>query len=296
MFFLDSIFFTHKDFNAIIQPRNIGMYEKFYNLKENPFNVTADPTFFFSSSRHAEALSHLIYGIRERKGIIAVTGEIGTGKTTLCRAILNNLDQSTKTALILNPNFSELQLLQIIVNDLGINCRTKNKLSLVNALNAFLLEESGKGHNVVIIIDEAQNLKVSQLEQVRLLSNIETEKEKLLQIILVGQPELLEKLKLPSLRQLYQRISVRYHLLPLDKEELDSYVQHRLKVASSNGKSKWKVQFTPKALETIFAHSQGTPRLINILCDRALLAGFVSGTFIIDDQIVYKCSREIGIR
>ena len=272
------------------------MYQEFYNLKENPFNVTADPTFFFSSSRHSEALSHLIYGIRERKGIIVVSGEIGTGKTTLCRTILRNLDQNVKTAFILNPNFSEMQLLQIIINDLDIKCEAKNKLALVNTLNEFLLHESSKGNNVVIIIDEAQNLRVSQLEQIRLLSNLETEKEKLLQIILVGQPELLDKLKLPSLRQLYQRISVRYHLLPLEKREMDSYVHHRLNVAKANHKTKMKLQFTPKALEIIYAHSQGTPRLINILCDRALLAGFVSGTFTIDENIVYKCSREIGIR
>ncbi len=272
------------------------MYEKFYNLRENPFNVTADPAFFFSSARHTEALSHLVYGIKERKGIIVVTGEIGTGKTTLCRAILNTLDQNTKTAIILNPSFSEIQLLQIILDDFDIKTEARNKLTLVKALNKFLLEESGKGNNVVIIIDEAQNLKVSQLEQIRLLSNLETEKAKLLQIILVGQPELIDKLKLPSLRQLYQRVSVRYHLLPLEKTDLDSYVQHRLTVASSNGKSKHKAHFTPKALETIYTHSQGTPRLINILCDRALLAGFVSGTFTIDEAIIHKCSRETGIR
>lgn len=272
------------------------MYEQFYSLRENPFNVTADPSFFFSSARHTEALSHLVYGIKERKGIIVVTGEIGTGKTTLCRAILNNLDQNTKTAIILNPSFSEIQLLQIILDDLDIKTEAKNKLTLVKALNKFLLEESAKGNNVVIIIDEAQNLKVSQLEQIRLLSNLETEKEKLLQIILVGQPELIDKLKLPSLRQLYQRISVRYHLLPLEKADLGSYVHHRLTVASSNGETKPKVKFTPKAIETIYTHSQGTPRIINILCDRALLSGFVSGTFTIDENIIHKCSREIGIR
>src|SRR3989344_5965287 len=176
------------------------MYKTFYDLKENPFNVTSDPSFFFSSIRHSEAFSHLIFGIEQRKGILVITGEIGTGKTTLCRTLLNRLDQKTKTAFILNPNFSEVQLLQLIIRDLGIQTGSKNKAALVDALNQFLLEESSRGHNVVLIIDEAQNLKAKQLEQIRLLSNLETEKEKLLQIILVGQPELYDKLKLPALR------------------------------------------------------------------------------------------------
>src|SRR3989338_1886104 len=271
------------------------MYKKFDNLKENPFNVTSDPSFFFSSSRHSEAFSHLVYGIQQRKGIIVVTGEIGTGKTTLCRTLLNKLDPTIKTAFIMNPNFSDVQLLQLMVKDLEIHGNFKNKLTLVSALNEFLIHETSQGHNVVIIIDEAQNLGIKQLEQIRLLSNLETEKEKLLQIILVGQPELYDKLKLPALRQLQQRISVRYHILPLDKSELGQYINHRLKVASANGLSLPGLQFTAKAVETIYHLSQGTPRLVNILCDRALLAGFVAGTFAIDENIIHKCSREIGI-
>ncbi len=271
------------------------MYKKFYNLKENPFNVTSDPAFFFSSSRHAEAFVHLVYGIQQRKGIIVVTGEIGTGKTTLCRTLLNKLDPSIKTAFILNPNFSDVQLLQLIIKDLEIHGEFKNKLALVTALNEFLLQETSQGHNVVIIIDEAQNLGIRQLEQIRLLSNLETEKEKLLQIILVGQPELYAKLKLPALRQLQQRISVRYHILPLDKSELSQYINHRMKIASANGFTVSSLQFTEKAIEAIYHFSQGTPRLINILCDRALLASFVAETFSIDENIIHKCSREIGI-
>lgn len=265
------------------------MYKKFYNLKENPFNVTSDPSFFFPSSRHAEAFSHLVYGIKQRKGILAITGEIGTGKTILCRALLNHLDSMTKTAFILYPNFSEIQLLQLIVKDLGIISKHKNKASLINALNIFLLEETARGHNVALIIDEAQNLKENQLEQIRLLSNLETEKEKLLQIILVGQPELCDKLRLPSLRQLNQRISVRYHILPLDKSELEKYIYHRLKVAGTSE----QLQFTKEALEEIYLYSGGTPRLINIICDRALLAGFVLETFTIDDNVVKKCIEEV---
>lgn len=265
------------------------MYKPFYSLKENPFNVTSDPAFFFSSTHHREAFSHLVYGVEQRKGILIITGEIGTGKTTLCRTLLNTLDSKTKTAFILYPNFSEIQLLQLIVRDLGIVTKQKNKAALISVLNDFLMEETKRGNNVVLIVDEAQNLKESQLEQVRLLSNLETEKEKLLQIILVGQPELMDKLKLPSLRQLNQRVCVRYHILPLEKKELENYIYHRLKVAGATD----KLTFTQEAIEEIFLYSGGTPRLINIICDRALLAGYVSETFTIDYGVIKKCIEEI---
>ncbi len=265
------------------------MYNDFYKLKENPFNITSDPSFFFASSRHEEAFEHLVYGIQSRKGIIVVTGEIGTGKTTLCRTLLNRLDDKIKTALILNPSFSDLQLLQMIINDLGIQCDKKNKLDLVGAISLFLVEESSKGNNVAVIIDECQNLNVRQLEQIRLLSNLETEKEKLLQIILVGQPELAEKLQNPALRQLTQRVTVRYHILPLQKEEVHAYINHRLKIAGANP----TLCFTPKAIDAIYNYSKGTPRVINILCDRALLAGFVRETFSIDEQLIHDSAKEI---
>ncbi len=270
------------------------MYKEFYSLREDPFNVTADPDFFFSSSRHMEAFSHLLYGIKQRKGIIVITGEIGTGKTILCRTLLNRLDPSIKTALILNPSFSATQLLQIIIKDLGIEGDLKNKFALINALNMFLLEETSQGNNVVIIIDEAQNLGVRQLEQIRLLSNLETEKEKLLQIILVGQPELCEKLKLSSLRQLNQRITVRYHMMPLDRNELRDYIAHRLKVAeqpSSNHQN--RVRFTERAVDLIYEKSRGTPRMVNILCDRALLAGYIAETHTVDEQIIQRSVEEV---
>ena len=264
------------------------MYNEFYKFKESPFNTTSDPDFFFSSSRHSEAFNHLIYGITSRKGIIVITGEIGTGKTTLCRTLLNRLDKKVKTALILNPNFSDLQLLQMIINDLGIGYTEKTKLDLVGAITLFLVEESAKGNNVAIIIDECQNLNIRQLEQIRLLSNLETEKEKLLQIILVGQPELCEKLKDPGLRQLNQRVTVRYHILPLQKQEIADYIKHRLKVAGADP----KLQFTPPAIEAIYTISQGTPRVINILCDRALLAGFSKETFTIDEPLIQESAKE----
>jgi general secretion pathway protein A len=264
------------------------LYKDFYKLKESPFNITSDPDFFFSSSRHEEAFNHLIYGIGSRKGIIVITGEIGTGKTTLCRTLLNRLDKTVKTALILNPNFSDLQLLQMIINDLDIRYTKRTKLDLVGAITMFLIEESSQGHNVAVIIDECQNLTLRQLEQIRLLSNLETEKEKLLQIILVGQPELGEKLKNPALRQLTQRVTVRYHILPLQKEEIGNYIAHRLKVAGADP----KLHFTPQAIDAIFAVSQGTPRVINTLCDRALLAGFTKGTFTIDHSLVQESAKE----
>jgi len=270
------------------------MYKEFYSFKENPFNITADPEFFFSSSKHCEAFSHLTYGIKERKGILIVTGEIGTGKTTLCRTLLNRLDSSTKTALILNPSFSDLQLLQLVLADLGITSTAKNKFALINALNEFLLKETSQGNNVVLIIDEAQNLRVKQLEQIRLLSNLETAKEKLLQIILLGQPELNEKLKLSDLRQLNQRVSIRFHMTSLNRNELEGYINHRLKIASMDNSI--SPQCTSEAMDMVYEHSNGIPRMINILCDRALLSGYTNETFIINNKIINKCIQEVVLQ
>lgn len=266
------------------------MYCQFYNLKERPFNVTSDPAFFFLSEKHKEALSHLLYGSTQRKGIIVITGEIGTGKTTLCRYFLDKLGSRTKTAFILNPYFSEAQLLEAIVKDFGIPVRDKSRLALVDQLNRFLLRESESGNNVVLIIDEAQNLKPPQLEQVRLLSNLETDKAKLLQIVLAGQPELNQRLNLPALRQLRQRVMVRYHIMPLEKNEVRDYIDYRLDVAGSEG----RINFSLDASARIFEFSGGTPRLINMICDRALLAGFVAETHVIGIGIVERCVEELS--
>jgi general secretion pathway protein A len=266
------------------------MYCKFYGLKERPFNVTADPAFFFASRIHREALSHLIYGASQRKGIIVLTGEIGTGKTTLCRFFLNRLGENVRTALILNPHFSELELLEAIVRDFGLLPLEKTRLSLVYELNKFLLRESQKCNNIILIIDEAQNLESRILEQVRLLSNLETDKQKLLQVVLVGQPELNRILSLYELRQLRQRITVRYHISPLQHDEIKNYINHRLNVAGSSG----KLGFTDESIGLITEFSAGTPRLINIICDRALLAGFVEETCRIDADIVKKCLWELN--
>lgn len=271
------------------------MYHEYYLFKEDPFNVTADPSFFFSSKNHSEAISHLEYGIERRKGILVITGEIGTGKTTLCRKLLKQASSSIRFALILNPNFSELQLLQMIIQDLGIKTKQKNKFGLVQALNEFLIAESQLGNNVVVIIDEAQNLSVTQLEQIRLLSNLETEKEKLLQIVLVGQPELHAKLQLVKLRQLRQRISVHFHLNPLEQGDVKNYIKHRIQIAVRSPSYSNNVHFTEQAIESIFHHTKGSPRSINTLCDRALLAGFVAETHSIDKNIIDNCAREVVV-
>ncbi|MGB2705657.1 MAG: AAA family ATPase [Candidatus Omnitrophota bacterium] len=265
------------------------MYLDFYGLKENPFNVTSDPNFLYLSRAHREALSYLLYGIKEKKGFLEITGEVGAGKTTLCKALLNQLGSDAKTAFILNPNLSELQLLEAIVEDFGIKPARRTKVSLLRQLNNFLLEELRKNSNVVLILDEAQDMKNRTLEAIRLLSNLETDKEKLFQIVLVGQPELRRKLKSPSLLQLRQRIGVRFHINPLQKEEIEKYIYHRLKVAGSGGDA----YFTEDALDKIFRFSDGIPRLINLVCDKALLSGFVLGTKSINGDTIDKSVFEI---
>lgn len=269
------------------------MYYDYYQLKENPFNVTADPDFFFESQNHSEAISSLMYGIDQRKGILVVTGEVGTGKTTLCRKLLYEALNNIKFAFILNPNFSELELLQMILSDLGIRSKHQNKSDLIHTMNQFLIKESNKGNNIVLIIDEAQTLSVDQLEQIRLLSNLETDKEKLLQIVLVGQPELHQKLLLPELRQLRQRIAVHYNLDPLKLNDISNYIHHRiLKAAISDSINSHPV-FTDTAVDSIFHFTKGSPRTINILCDRALLAGFAANKRSIDETIIQHCAREV---
>lgn len=265
------------------------MYRDFFGLKEKPFNVTSDPNFLFFSRVHKEAFSHILYGIKERKGFLEITGEVGAGKTTLCRAILNQFDSNTKSAFIFNSNLPDLQLLRAILEDFGLVVTRKDKTSMLRQLNTFLLEELTKGNNVILVIDEAQNLKSSTMEEIRMLSNLETDTEKLFQIILVGQPELKEKIDSPHLKQLRQRIAVRFHVTALEKDEVEKYICHRLAVAGSPG----DVRFSEEAIDFIFKFTGGIPRIINMLCDKSLLAGYVLETKNIDLAIVRQSAQEL---
>lgn len=271
------------------KPPRGPVYREFFGLKEKPFNITSDPNFLFLSRVHKEAFAHLLYGIRERKGFLEITGEIGAGKTTLCRALLSQLDRKTKTAFIFNSTLPELQLLQAILEDYGIIVTGRSKVSMIRQLNSFLIEELSRGNNVVLIIDEAQNLKTSILEEIRMLSNLETDKEKLFQIILVGQPELRNKLNSPDLKQLRQRISVRFHITALEKDEIEKYIYHRLTVAGSTG----RITFSPEAIDCIYRFSGGIPRIINTLCDKALLAAYVAEARDIKLPIIENSIQEI---
>ncbi len=267
------------------------MYEEYFGLKESPFNITPDPRYIFFSKKHLEAFSSLLYGIETRKGFIAITGEIGAGKTTLCRVLLEELKGRARTSIILNPNLSDSELLLSIVQDFGIQLTSRNKKECFDSLNRFVLKEFHNGFNVVLIIDEAQDLKPRSLEQVRLLSNLETDSQKLIQIVLVGQPELRHTLNNPSLKQLRQRIGVWYHLTTLDQEEVFRYVEHRLKVAG------WRedisLLFDSSAINAIYEHTEGIPRLINVLCDRSLLAAYAKGTRTINTSIVEEAHSEL---
>lgn len=265
------------------------MYLEFYGLSESPFNLTPDANFLYPSKVHREVLAHLLYGINSRKGFIMVTGEVGSGKTTLCRAVLKKLGPNTDVALVLNSFLTEEELLKTINEDLGIPTAGKTKKELIDELNSFLLEERMKGRNVVVILDEAQNLSFPVLEQIRMLSNLETEKEKLLQIVLVGQPELRRLIASPRLRQLSQRITVRHHVTPLSQAETSQYIYHRLKVAGATD----NIVFTSGALKEIHRFSRGIPRMINVVCDQALLAGYVASSSRIDRKMIRAAETEM---
>jgi general secretion pathway protein A len=266
------------------------MYKEFYGLREYPFNMTPDPQFLFLSRNHRVALDVLLYGVRERKGFVAITGEVGAGKTTLCRTLLNSLDAgTTKSALILNPSMSDMQILHAICQEFRLGPAHVTKKDLYDCINGFLLRELAANHNVVLIVDEAQNLEPAVLEQIRLLSNLEPETEKLLQIILVGQPELAKLLAREDLRQLKQRIALRHHVAPLGPDEVAEYIHHRWHVAGGDPRLEWRHE----ALMLIFAYSHGVPRLINIVCDKALLAGYVADAFVIDAPMIKRAIEDI---
>lgn len=265
------------------------MYEAFYGLREKPFNLTPDPKYLYLSEKHKEAFAHLLYGVKHRSGFVMVTGEIGTGKTTICRNLLNQLEDDVRVAFIFNPFLNPVELLKKINQEFGIDAAPNTSLELTEILNRHLLEAASAGKNCILVIDEAQNLESKVLEQIRLLSNLETETQKLLQIILIGQPELTEKLALRELRQLNQRITARYHLRALDEKETLQYIAYRLHVAGGRK----KVQFTRGAVRTVYKRSGGVPRLINALCDRALLIGYTREARTITPAIIRQSAREI---
>ena len=268
------------------------MYLDFYNLATPPFSITPDPRFLFFSRRHREAYEHMVFGISQRTGFIQITGEVGAGKSTLCRALLEELGDDVATALILNPVMTGIQLLRSILRELGLDDRGNDRVRLTERLNDYLLERARAEQEVVLVIDEAQDMSPELLEQVRLLSNLETDDRKLLQIVLMGQPELRRMLEGDSLRQLAQRITVRYHLEPIDRSEVEAYVLHRLRVAGSNGRP----SFTPAAYRAIYRHSRGVPRLINAVCDKTLLCGYVVGRDRLGYWQVRRAVRELGGR
>jgi general secretion pathway protein A len=270
------------------------MYAAHFGLKREPFSIAPDPRYLFMSERHREALAHLLYGVRGGGGFVLLTGEIGAGKTTVCRCFLEQVPKRCNVAYIFNPKLTALELLQSVCEEFRIEVHARASASAtlkdhVDALNEFLLRTHGAGQNNVLIIDEAQNLSIDVLEQLRLLTNLETNERKLLQIILIGQPELRDMLLKPELEQLAQRVVARFHLDPLAEEETAHYIKHRLSVAGMNG----LIPFDREARHRIFELTRGVPRRINLLCDRALLGAYAGGRQRVDKAIVEKAASEV---
>lgn len=280
--------------------RNPLMYESYYGFAENPFTLTPDPKYLYRSESHASAIELLQYAVERRDGFVVVTGDMGTGKTTLCRALLEKVDRKTVTALLLNPFLPEEDLLYAILQDLGVVSRGEewramrrpSRQELVSTLRDFLLSLVPLGARAVLMVDEAHNLPLPILEQIRLLSNFETDKDKLLQIFLFGQLELQPLLRSPELRQLDQRVSIRYQLKPLAEDEVGGYVSHRLAIANAAR----SVEFTPTALRVVHDYSGGIPRLINLLCDRALLEGSQAQATSIDEDLVIAAAEGLDLK
>ena len=265
------------------------MYEKFFSFREKPFKLVPNPAYLFLSKSHEEALAHLNYALAEGDGFVEITGEVGTGKTTLCRAFLESLDPDTIAAYIFNPRLGPRQLIRAINDELGIKGNADNIKDLIDKLNAFLIRKKAQRKKVILLIDEAQNLSRNVLEQLRLLSNLETNREKLLQIILVGQPELSEILNTHELRQLSQRITLRYHLSPLNLNEMVAYIRYRINIATQNA----GIKFNRSAFRQIYKYSRGIPRVINIACDRSLLTAFGLSRHKITGSIVRASIKEL---
>jgi type II secretory pathway predicted ATPase ExeA len=268
------------------------MYKNFFSLRANPFNVNPDPRYLFLTRHTQEALACLTYGIQSRKGFVLLTGEVGTGKTTLLNKLLDWLrGQHVATAFIFNSRFNVTQLFDYMLADFGIPCESRMKSQVLLRLNHWLLDRYKSGETAVLIIDEAQNLSLPVLEEVRMLTNLETTTEKLLQIVLSGQPELEQKLNLPQLRQLRQRITLRCKTHSLTPEETKAYIGQRLKVAGNNG----NLIFTPEALEAVHKYARGIPRVINLLCDHALISAFVDQQKQVGEDIIDAIAREFDL-
>jgi len=265
------------------------MYEKFYGFREKPFEITPDPKYLYLSESHKEALAHLTYAVRERKGFTVVTGEVGTGKTILVQTLLSKLDGNTKTAYLFNPIMGSTDFLHYICQDLGLKSQKKSKGEYLSQLHNFLVACYSRNENVVLIVDEAHKLDPTLLEEVRLLTNLETSKSKLLQVILMGQPELDGILEDSQFRQLKQRVSLRYHLQPLNKEDMKKYIKKRLRIAGTLDLN----MFTQKALNKIYTYSKGIPRVINIICDNALLMGYATDQKVIGSKIIHEVIKNL---
>jgi general secretion pathway protein A len=266
------------------------MYLEHFNLTERPFSITPDPRFLYMSARHREALAHLLYGLGDGGGFVQLTGEVGTGKTTICRCLLEQIPDNVDLAVVLNPKVTAIELIATVCDELGIGYDADNVSikSLTDVLNRYLLDAYARGRHTVLIIDEAQNLSADVLEQVRLLTNLETSTQKLLQIILIGQPELRSLLAREDMRQLAQRVTARYHLEPISREETDAYIRHRLQICGSS-----QTVFNKGAVNKIQHLSGGIPRLINVLCDRSMLGAFVEGRAQVDAKVVKKAASEV---
>lgn len=268
------------------------MYESFFKLRENPFNVTPDPRFLYMGPSHRDGLAYLKYGVKEKKGFLVLTGEVGTGKTTLIRALAQELGDDVVMSVILNTKVTPKQLLTLAAQDFGLERPGRgSKAELLVDLSGFLLMQARAGKTCVLVVDEAHNMGVHLLEELRLLSNVETDREKLLQIVMVGQPELVETLALPSMRQIRQRIPGKFHIKPLQISEVENYVTTRMSVAGAE--PEW-ISYTQDAFESIYSITQGIPRLINVLCDRSLLVGFVAERRVIDAQIVSEALQDLS--